>query len=224
MMTKKREMAEWVLDFFRRAKVDAGQIVMMRSVQNKLIELNPKERDLFVPVANELIEHGYFAYEEGTPQVLRLTEKGRDYIYSPDAELDCCNDDKLTPAQARYIENWHDSFVKWVNGLLGIIESLSLLPTATEEDKQGLGLCKTILNGYEVGMVEQRLSEGKVTNGVLNSIEELNKRLVDTIMEHLKTDAIVKEFLKRICYLRIEQEKNAEEMRLGMLKIPVGKD
>jgi hypothetical protein len=224
MMTKKREMAEWILDFFRRAKVDAGQIVMMRSVQNKLIELNPKERDLFVPVANELIEHGYFSYEEGSPQVLRLADKGRDYIYSPDAELDCCNDDKLTPSQARYIENWYDSFAKWVNGVLGIIESLSLLPTATEEDKRGLHLCKTILNGYEVGMVEQRLSEGKVTNGVLNRIEELNKRLVDTILEHLKTDAIMKEFMKQICYLRIEQEKDAEEMRLGMLRIPVGEE
>lgn len=224
MMTKKREMAEWILDFFRRAKVDAGEIVMMRSVQNKLIDLNPKERDLFVPVANELIEHGYFIYEEGTPQVLRLTEKGRDYIYSPEAELDCCNDDKLTPSQARYIENWHDSFVKWVNGVLGIIESLSLLPTATEEDKQALNLCKNLLNSYEVGVVEQRLSEGKVTNGVLNSVEDLNKRLVDTVLEHLKTDAIVKEFLKQICYLRIEQEKNDEVIRLGMLRIPIGKD
>lgn len=222
MMTKKREMAEWILDFFRRAKVDAGEIVMMRSVQNKLIDLNPKERDLFVPVANELIEHGYFIYEEGTPQVLRLTEKGHDYIYSPEAELDCCNDDKLTPSQARYIENWHDSFVKWVNGVLGIIESL--LPTATEEDKQALNLCKNLLNSYEVGVVEQRLSEGKVTNGVLNSVEDLNKRLVDTVLEHLKTDAIVKEFLKQICYLRIEQEKNAEVIRLGMLRIPIGKD
>lgn len=224
MMTKKREMAEWILDFFRRAKVDAGQIVMLRSVQNKIIELNPKERDLFVPVATELIEHGYFTYEEGAPQVLRLTEKGRDYIYTPDAELDCCNDDKLTPAQARYIENWHDSFVKWVNSMLGIIESLLLHPAATEEDKRGLNLCKIILNGLEVGKVEQSLSDGKVTKGVLNSIEELNKRLVDTILEYIKTDAIVKVFLKQICYLRIEQEKNAEEMRLGMLRIPVVKD
>lgn len=27
-------------------------------------ELNPRERDLFVSVANELIENGYFTYEE----------------------------------------------------------------------------------------------------------------------------------------------------------------
>ena len=91
-MTKKSEMAEWILDFFRRAKVDAGQIVMFRSIQHKLHELNPKERDLFVPVANELISNGYFTYEEDTPQCLRLTEKGRDYIYDPEAVLDCCQD------------------------------------------------------------------------------------------------------------------------------------
>ena len=91
-MTKKSEMAEWILDFFRRANVDAGQIIMFRSIQHKLYELNPKERELFVPVANELIDNGYFTYEEGTPQCLRLTEKGRDYIYNPDAVLDCCQD------------------------------------------------------------------------------------------------------------------------------------
>ena len=91
-MTRKSEMAEWILDFFRRANVDAGQIIMFRSIQHKLYELNPKERELFVPVANELIDNGYFTYEEGTPQCLRLTEKGRDYIYNPDAVLDCCQD------------------------------------------------------------------------------------------------------------------------------------
>lgn len=91
-MTKKSEMAEWILDFFRRAKVDAGQIIMFRSIQQKMYELSPKERELLVPVANELIDNGYFTYEEGTPQCLRLTEKGRDYIYDPEAVLECCQD------------------------------------------------------------------------------------------------------------------------------------
>lgn len=91
-MTRKSEMAEWILDFFRRGNIDAGQIIMFRSIQQKMYELNPKERDLFVPVANELIKNGYFTYEEGTPQSLRLTEKGRDYIYDPAAVLDCCQD------------------------------------------------------------------------------------------------------------------------------------
>lgn len=221
MMTQKREMAEWILDFFRRAKVDADQIVMMRNVQNKLHELNPKERDMFVPVANELIENGYFTYEKGSLQVLRLTQKGRDYIYEPNAELDCCYDvQKLTPVQSQYLANWHDSFVNWVNGVLGIIELLSVLPMATDEDRQALAQCKAILNGYEVVSVEESLLNGVLTDEVLDMIEKLNKRIVDNIVEHIKTDALTKEFLRRLYYLKIEQDRSSEEMRLRALRIP----
>lgn len=92
MITKKRDMAEWILDFFRSAKVDTNQIIMFRVVQNKFYDLNPKEKELFYPVFNELIKNGYFTYEEGSPQCLRLTKKGHDYIYDPNAELDCCYD------------------------------------------------------------------------------------------------------------------------------------
>lgn len=221
MMTQKREMAEWILDFFRRAKVDADQIVMMRNVQNKLHELNPKERDMFVPVANELIENGYFTYEKGSLQVLRLTQKGRDYIYEPNAELDCCYDvQKLTPVQSQYLANWHDSFVNWVNGVLGIIELLSVLQMATDEDRQALAQCKAILNGYEVVSVEESLLNGVLTDEVLDMIEKLNKRIVDNIVEHIKTDALTKEFLRRLYYLKIEQDRSSEEMRLRALRIP----
>lgn len=222
MMTKKREMAEWILDFFRRANVGADQIIMMRNVQNKLIELNPRERDLFVPVANELIENGYFTYEEGQLQCLRLTQKGSDYIYNPAAELDCCYDtNKLTATQTKYIEEWHDGFVRNVNGLLGIIESLSLLPTATGEDRQGLALCQRILNGSDVNTIESSLAEAKVSKELLDRIEGLYKRLVDVAVEHIKTDVLVKEFLKRLTYLKIEQDKQGALIRLNVLKIPV---
>lgn len=223
MMTKKREMAEWILDFFRRAKVDVGQIVMFRAVQNKLLELNPKERDLFTPVANELISSGYFTYEEGSPQVLRLTEKGRDYIYNPETVLDCCHEtNKLNSTQIKYIEDWHDSFVKSVNGLLNIIESLSLLPFATEEDKYGLLLCKQILNSADANVIERRLADGIISKELLDRIGNLNRRLVDTAVEHIKTDVLTKEFLKRLSYLKIEQEKQGAELRLSILKIPLG--
>ena len=222
MMTKKREMAEWILDFFRRANIGAGQIVMMRNVQNKLIELNPKERDLFVSVANELIQNGYFTYEESTPQCLRLSQKGRDYIYDPNAELDCCYDsNKLTVTQTQYIEQWHDSFVSYINGLLGMIEGLSLLPGTTDDDKQGLTLCRLILSGQDVNDVEKSLSEGTVSQEVLDKIEHINKRLVDVAIENIKTDTLMKEFLKRLSYFKIEQDKQGALMRLNLLKIPV---
>lgn len=224
MMTKKREMAEWILDFFRRAKVDTGQIVMMRSIQNKLIELNPKERDLFVSVATELIQNGYFTYEESTPQCLRLSQKGRDYIYAPEAQLDCCYDShKLTVTQTQYIEQWHASFVSYINGLLGMIEGLALLPGATEDDRHGLAQCRLILSGQDVNDVEKSLSEGTVSQDVLDKIEHLNKRLVDVAIESIKTDDLMKEFLKRMTYLRIEQDKQGAMVRLNLLKIPVEK-
>lgn len=223
MMTKKSEMAEWILDFFRRAKVDVGQVVLMRNIQNKLYELNPKERDMFMTVANELIDNGYFTYEDVSPQVLRLTRKGCDYIYNPNAKLDCCYDvQKLSSAQSRYIASWHDSFVNWVKGVLDIIEVLSSMPKVTDEDKQALAKCKTIMSGDEVGAIEESLSRGVVTGDILDKIENLNKNLVDTIVERIKTDELVKDFLKRLCCLIIEREKNAEKMRLNMLRISKG--
>lgn len=222
MMTKKKEMAEWILDFFRKAKLDAGQMIMFRAVQNKLLELNPKERELFTPVANELISNGYFFYEEGSPQLLRLTEKGREYIYNPEATLDCCYDtNKLTNTQIQYIEDWHDSFVGFVNGLLSLIENLSLFPSATEEDKQGFALCKQILNGVDVKAIESSLAEGLVSKELLDKIEHLDKQLVDVAVEHIKTNDLVREFLKRLSYLKIEEDKHSALIMLNVMKIPV---
>lgn len=221
MMTKKREMAEWILDFFRRAKIDAGHIVMMRNIQNRLHELNPKERDLFVPVANELIKNGYFTYEEGTPQCLRLTEKGSGYIYNPSAELDCCYEEKFSLAQAQYIENWHQSFVTYTSQLRNVVIALMASPVATEADKHGLELCRLILDGKDVAWIEKCLANAIISKELLDKIEKLNKDLLDVASEQLTTDAIVKVFLRQLVYLKIEQDKKAEEMRLGMLKIPV---
>lgn len=96
MMTKKSEMAEWILDFFRRANASAGQIVAFRSLQFAQRKLNPKEQTLFLNVMNELLEHGYFTFEQEPLQCLRLSEKGYNYIYDPDAVLDCCVDKQKT--------------------------------------------------------------------------------------------------------------------------------
>lgn len=219
MMTKKKEMAEWILDFFRRAKAESGHIVMMRNVQNKLQDLSPRERDLFVPVANELIANDYFTYEEGPFQSIRLTEKGRDYIYNPDAQLDCCLDEELTPEQKRYIDDWRQSFTSYINELKTLVCGLMIRPEATEEDKQALGRCFLTLSGKDVQDVEKALGEGKVSQTMLSKVEKLNKDLVDEAVEHLRSDALVKEFWKQLSYLKIEQEKHGAEVRLGALKL-----
>lgn len=221
MITKKREMAGWIFDFFRSAKADINGVVMMRTIQKKLIELNPKERDLFIPVANELIENGYLTYEEGPLQYLRLTQKGRDYIYNPSAELDCCYEEKYSPAQAQYIDNWHKSFVAYVNQLRGLVSILMTSPEASEDDKRGLEKCQLILNGKDVQWIEGNLSNGVVNRELLEKIEKLNRDLVDEAVGHLKTDFLAKEFLRQLTYLKIAQDKKAEEMRLGLLKIKI---
>lgn len=222
MMTKKSEMAEWILDFFRRAKVNTGEIIMFRIVQNKLYELNPKERDLFVPVSNELIENGYFTFEEGTLQCLRLTEKGRDYIYNPEAVLDCCQDVwKPTRVQSQYLANWHDNFVNYVNQMLAAVTALEKLPQATDADKQGFDALKLLLNGKDVQEVESDLARGVVSQATLDNIEKLNKDLGDIAIDHVGANPMWKQFLKQLYGMKVESDRTAEMMRLKALRIPV---
>lgn len=222
MMTKKSEMAEWILDFFRRAKVNAGEIILFRNVQNKLYELNPKERDLFVPVTNELIENGYFTYEEGSPQSLRLTAKGRDYIYNPNAVLDCCQDVwKPTRTQSQYIANWHDNFVNYVNRMLAAVVAFETQPQATDADKQGFDVLKLLLNSKDVQDVKNDLANGVVSQATLDKIEKLNKDLGDIAIDHIDANPLWKQFLKQLYDMKVESDKTAEMMRLKALQIPV---
>ena len=222
MMTKKSKMAEWILDFFRRAKVNAGEIILFRNVQNKLYELNPKERDLFVPVTNELIENGYFTYEEGSIQCLRLTEKGRDYIYNPDAVLDCCQEVwKPTRTQSQYIANWHDNFVNYVNQMLATIAALEMQPQATDADKQGFDALKLLLSSKDVQDVKNDLANGVVSQATLDKIEKLNKDLGDIAIDHIDANPLWKQFLKQLYDMKVESDKTAEMMRLKTLQIPV---
>lgn len=48
----------------------------------------------------------------------------------------------------------------------------------------------------------------------------MNKKLVDIIVERVKSNDLLKKLLKRLCYLIIEQDKSTEEMRLSLLRIP----
>lgn len=176
-MTKKSEMAEWILDFFRRAKVDAGQIVMFRSIQQKLYELNPKERELFVPVANELIENGYFTYEEGTPQSLRLTEKGRDYVYDPAAVLDCCHDRRKATKKdyAKVVEiglRMAEAMVqsRMDNDTVSDLLKLTCEVIVTVEDEELLALIDRHV--MVIGELLSRMSDVFLSLGVKEAVEK----------------------------------------------------
>ena len=220
-MTKKSEMAEWILDFFRRAKVAVGQIVMFRNLQFAQQQLNPKERSLFLTVINELLQHGYFTFEQEPIQCLRLTEKGYEYIYDETAVLDCCTDPILTTAQAQYLSSWHQSFVDYISSLKIFVQTLMQNTEVSEEDKSSLLRCLYILDGQDVHDVERSLSEGKVASSTLDKVEKIYKDLVDIAIDQIKTEELAKKFLKTLIYVKIDQEKTAERMRLGRLNIEV---
>lgn len=222
MMTKKSEMAEWILNFFRDIKAEAGHVVMLRVIQNKLYNLNPKEKELFYPVVNELIKNDYFTYEEGQVQCFRLTEKGYKYIYDENAVLDCCQDVwKPTRAQSKYIANWHDSFVNYVNQLLAAVVALEMQPQATDAGKQGINALKLLLNGKDVQDVESDLAQGVVSQATLDKIEKFNKDLGDIAIDHIDANPLWKQFLKQLYNMKVESDKAAEMMRLKALQIPV---
>jgi hypothetical protein len=60
-----------------------------------------------------------------------------------------------------------------------------------------------------------------VSKRTLDKIEKINKDIADVAVEQLKTDAVVKEFLKRLTHLKLEQDKKAEELRLKTLNIAI---
>lgn len=124
-----------------------------------------------------------------------------------------------TLSQRQYITNWHDSFVNYIGSLLGVVAGLMARPEATEEDMRGLDGIRLILNGRDAAYVERRLAEADVKQDVLDRIEKLNKDLVDMAIEHLSTEAVVKEFLKKLTYYQIEQNKRFAEIRLKGMQL-----
>ncbi len=192
-------MAEWILDFFRKANVDAGQIIMFRSIQHKLYELNPKERELFVPVANELIDNGYFTYEEGTPQSLRLTEKGRDYIYNPEAMLDCCQDRRKATKK---------DYVKVVE--LGLMIAEAAVHGTVDNDKIGALVkqaCEVIAGVDDEELLAQ-------TDRHVTVIGELRSRMGDVFWSQDVKEAVQ----KAVAHLESLGEEEMSEHLKGMVK------
>ena len=127
--------------------------------------------------------------------------------------------DTLQISQTQYISEWHDNFVNYIGSLLSLVGVMENHPSATEEDKKGFDQIKKLLHGMDVLQIERSLAEADVKQEVLDKIEKLNKDLVDTTIEHLATDAIVKVFLKKLTYYQIEQNKRLAEIRLKDLQL-----
>ena len=89
-------------------------------------------------------------------------------------------------------------------------------PIATDLDKLALDECKVLLLGKAVQNVERGLSEGVLTREMLDSIEKLQKDLVDIALKYVQACSIVRVFLKVLSYSRIEHEKEASIIRLNV--------
>ena len=130
-------------------------------------------------------------------------------------------DNTMQTVQQQYIANWHDSFVSYIRQYEALIVALIALPEVPDEDKQVLDRLKLMLHCKDAQDVEKDLAEGTVSKSTLDKIENLNKDIADVAVEQLKTDAVVKEFLKRLTHLKLEQDKKAEEQRLRALNISI---
>ena len=127
----------------------------------------------------------------------------------------------MQTVQQQYIANWHDSFVGFIRQYETLIVALIAMPEMPDGDKQVLDRLKLMLHCKDARDVEKDLAEGTVSKSTLDKIEKLNKDIADVAVEQLKTDAVVKEFLKRLTHLKLEQDKKAEELRLRALNISI---
>ena len=119
--------------------------------------------------------------------------------------------------QHQYLANWHDSFVNYIESLLGVVAGLMARPESTEEDKRGLDVIRLILKGRDAADVEQDLAAGVVRKSTLDKIEKLNKDLAYACLVHIQKNPLVHEFWKQMVHIKIERDKACEQERLAAL-------
>lgn len=85
------QIAEELMDLFRRNNYRVGEIIPMRIISMMFIpSLNPVEQDRFEYVVNKLIEASLITYEDGKTRPipgLVLLQRGFDYIYKGSVNL-----------------------------------------------------------------------------------------------------------------------------------------
>lgn len=110
-MRTERQIAELIFDKFRSANCKPGHVVMMRVIRFSLIDkLNPKEVELFNIVFVGLQITGYFTYENDSPECIRLTQKGYDYIYDDNLVKKMVNTPWVIPSSEN--TDWNKSYNK----------------------------------------------------------------------------------------------------------------
>ena len=130
--------------------------------------------------------------------------------------------------QQQYLSNWHDKFVRYIQGMLGLLTTLEVMPNATENDKHAFDIIKIMLRGGDVAMVEKDLANGAVSGEVkketLHKIEKIDDDIADLCLEHIQMAPLVKEFWRQFAHQRFKQAKENEMEILEALKIPMVED
>lgn len=109
-MKTERELAELIFDKFREQKCKTGQIIPLKSIKYDkfIMNLNPIERDLFYKVLNDLQYTEYYDYEKDLGEILRLTEKGYQYIYDDEKISLMQNIPQIIPEKEK--TNWDKAY------------------------------------------------------------------------------------------------------------------
>lgn len=178
-MKNEREIAELIFDKFRAAKCKAGHIVMFRVLQFNLIDkLNPKEKELFFIVFNGLIFTGYFTYENTSPECIRLTEKGYDYIYDDEKVVAMIQKPWVIPQVDK--TDWDKAFYKlWK--VIGPQDTATHYIGGSQFYKFIMPLCDDIPPSYTLYIEQRRkkdLSTSRVEyyNDLINHLDEEKRK------------------------------------------------
>lgn len=156
-MKTERQIAELIFDKFRASNCKAGQIVMMRSIHFGLMDkLNPKEKEIFFDVFNGLIFTGYYTYEKGSPECIRLTEKGYDYIYDDSLVAEISQKPWVIPSVEN--QDWDKAFYKlW--RIIGPKDTATHYIGGTQFYKFIMELCDDIPPSYSLYIELRRKKE-----------------------------------------------------------------
>lgn len=125
----------------------------------------------------------------------------------------------MSTPQQLYLSNLHDSFVKYIDSTMALINTLLAMPQATDEDKKVFDAFKEILHSHDVEDVKKRLREKPIRRTTLDKMEKVYKDHVDFAIEHLHESPLIKQFWKQLSHLHIEQNKRIELQRLNYLGI-----
>lgn len=193
-MKNERELAELIFDTFRASNCKTNQIVMMRTIRFGVIDkLNPKEKEMFFTVLNGLIFTGYYNYQEESPECIRLTEKGYDYIYDEYKIQEMLKKPWVIPQVDK--TDWDKAFFKlWK--VIGPQDTAIHYIGGSQFYKFIMELCDDIPPSYSLYIEQRRkkdLSTSRVDyyNDLINHLdEEKRKELYINIQLFLENETV----------------------------------